>query len=88
MSTYATTSDEFLALARAQDAPQARPLLDALRQRQAELRARLEAAPCRSDDLREDCGGILCELRGVGFLLRLVDEARQQVARSEETGMP
>jgi hypothetical protein len=88
LSAYFTTSDEFLARVRAGDTPQARPLLDALRQRQAELRGRLEAAPCRSDDLREACGGILCELRGVGFLLRLVEEARQQLPRGEEAGVP
>lgn len=74
---YAPTSDDVLALARAETTAQARPLLAALRVRVGELQAKLDMAPRRSDELTEDCGGILCELRGLRWLLNLTEEAKK-----------
>lgn len=85
MSAYYKTSDECRALARAEDAPQARPLLDALRRRREELLAKLDT-PRRSRALVDDCGGILCELRGVGFLFKVIAECQGRVAQADQTG--
>ena len=73
---YAPSSDDVLALARAETTAQARPLIDALDRRIAELQAKLYATPRYSDELTEDCGGILCELRGLRWLGNLISEAK------------
>lgn len=77
VTQYAQTSSDVLALARADVTAQARPLLAALQVRIGELQCKLEAAPRRSDELTEDCGGILCELRGLRWLLNLTEEAKR-----------
>lgn len=77
LTTYAPTEEAVLALARADTEPRSRPLLQALRARQAELLARMTTAPVRSDHLLEDIGGIACQLNGVRFLLDLVKEAQR-----------
>jgi hypothetical protein len=64
------------------------PRLALLRDRQGRTLTAAHYTPQRSDDLREDRGGILCGLRGVGFLLRLADAARQQLACGKEAGRP
>jgi len=79
---YYTTSDDCLAIARAEEDPRSRALVMAVRQRERELLARLTAAPQRSDNLLEDVGGIACELHGVQFVLDLIKAAKEQVGLS------
>lgn len=80
---YAPTSDDVLALARAETTAQAKPLLAALERRIAELTARLFANPRHSDELTDDCGGIVCELRGLRWLGSLVTEAKETARQTE-----
>jgi hypothetical protein len=79
---YAPTNEDVLALARAETTAQAKPLVQALRLRIGELQDKLEMAPRRSDELTEDCGGILCEMRGLKWLLNLIEEARDLCNRA------
>lgn len=78
-TAYLKTSRDMLMAARAETLEQAIPLLAAVDARVAELRLRLESTPVRSDDLREDCGGILCEIRGLLFVRNLVRAAKEHV---------
>lgn len=77
--TYIKSSEDLLTVAAAWELRQTRPLLEAIRSRIEELRRKIETVPVHSDDLREDCGGILCEIRGLSFLPTLVDEAKERV---------
>jgi hypothetical protein len=81
VSSYAPSSDDVLALARADTAAQAKPLIVALQIRIEELTEKLLTSPRRSDELTEDCGGILCELRGLRWLLSLIHDAQDLVNR-------
>lgn len=85
LSNYLPTSNDLLTMARAHDLRDAKPILAALERRIAEVRNLIEARPIRSDDLRQDCGGLLCELRGLRWIFNLIDEAQHRVATIEES---
>jgi len=76
---YAPTSEALILVSQAEGLRQTRPLLDAIRKRIDELRDRAESVTVRSDDMREDCAGILCEIRGLRWVFQLIDEAKNRV---------
>lgn len=76
---YAPTSEALILVSQAEGLRQTRPLLDAIRKRIDELRDRAESITVRSDDMREDCAGILCEIRGLRWVFQLIDEAKNRV---------
>lgn len=77
--SYIKTSEGVVLVAQAEDLRQTRPLLDAVRARIEELRRKAESVTVRSDDLREDCGGILCEIRGLSWVFSLIESSKQRV---------
>lgn len=76
---YTPTSEAMILVSQAEDLRQTRPLLDAVRMRIDELRDRAESVTIRSDDMREDCAGLLCEIRGLRWVFQLIEEAKSRV---------
>jgi hypothetical protein len=81
---YCDTSEDMLLLAAADEMRQTRPILKALRKRQDLLLEQATKSPRSSDDLVEDIVGVLGEIRGIGFLFSLIEEAKTVKNREDD----
>ena len=83
---YISRSEDVSAIAEIGKNEQTRGLEAALSARLAELRAKVELSPIRSDDLSEDVSGVLGEIRGLCWVLRLRDECRARLSELSSPG--
>lgn len=79
-----TDIDEARAVARAAASEHGRVLLRVLDARRTELQTAVQTAPRRSDDLRQDCGGMLCEIAGLRYLPDYASACDEALRRADE----